>query len=85
MGVTAPAQRPPATPPSGRRPSTKPAGERRHVTPATKDEGSAGPLGVVGVGRTVATRRGVAAIVVAALVVLLLFPVVASRWARLRG
>jgi hypothetical protein len=65
-------------------PSTKPAG--RHAPPAKKDGGTAGPLGVLGVGRRAAsTGGGVAALVVVALVVLLLFPMVASRWARRRS
>jgi hypothetical protein len=56
------------------------------VTPASKDHRPAGPLGVLGIGpRTATTGRGVAVLVVVALVVLLLFPLVASRWARLRS
>jgi uncharacterized membrane protein YtjA (UPF0391 family) len=72
--------------PAPRREVRKPA-DRHHSTPAHEDDGATGPLGVIGFGRRAAasTGTGVAALVVVALVVLLLFPMVAARWARRRG
>jgi hypothetical protein len=81
-GAVAPAR----VPPPGGAPakSSKPA--TQHAAPPAEHDATDGPLGVVRIGRRIATTgRGVPALIVIALVALLLVPMLASRASRPRG